>query len=80
VRLPDGPPLGPGLREERLEEALASYPFVSGGERPERVRMVIDAPAGSTAEFRCDVPISFETREFTIRNVETRWIETPPGV
>lgn len=80
VRLPEGPPVGPGLREEALEEALASYPFVSLGERPERLRVVVDAPAGSTAELRWDVPVSYERREFAIRNVETRWVTTPPGV
>jgi len=79
VRLPDRPPLGPGLREEPLEEALRSYPYRlrPGGERPARLRTVIEVRGEVTGEVRNDVPLSFATREFALRYVRTGWMDTP---
>jgi CRISPR system Cascade subunit CasD len=45
-----------------------------------RLRAVFDAPYGSTAEVRCDVPLSFAERRFTIRQVETAWIPLTPDM
>jgi len=42
---------------------------------PLRLRAVFDASPGASSEVRCDVPISFADREFTIRHVEIKWIE-----
>ncbi len=79
VRLPDTPPLGPGLREQVLEEALATYPCCRrpGEEAPELLRTVIEVRDTTTNEVRNDVPLSFETRDFAIRYVQTDWIPTP---
>jgi CRISPR system Cascade subunit CasD len=69
VRLPDQPPLGPGLREEPLLEALQHYPWPNRSREP--LRFVVDAPAGGTPDVRLDVPLSFAwgRREFAPRNV-----------
>jgi CRISPR system Cascade subunit CasD len=79
VRLPDSPPVGPGIRNETLEHVLASYPLLeeNGESRvaEPRVRIVIDAPAGESPEVRTDVPISFANRTFTSRSVRTYWQE-----
>ena len=72
VRLPDGPPLGPGLREGGVREALISYPWPEGGE--ERLRFVWEA--GGTGDVRADVPLSFALgrREFATRYTQTEFI------
>lgn len=82
VHLPDGPPLGPGLRAHGLEEALRTYDWPlapSSAEGRRQLRLVLDAPTGLGGEVRLDVPLSFEPedRRFTARHVVTTWIEAP---
>lgn len=79
VRLPDEPPLGPGLRDLSLIEALRGYPWPTerDGSRdtvPERLRVLVDDEENANAEVRRDVPISFEHRQFGLRRVRTDWI------
>ncbi len=57
--------------ERRRNEALRQ---IRKGDAP-KLRMVFDAPFASTAEVRCDVPISFQDREFSMRNIKTGWLE-----
>jgi CRISPR system Cascade subunit CasD len=77
-------PVRIGLREERLETALAAFPWFARdaseavkvrtaarqGE-PHRLRMVLDAIAGQDTETRWDVPLSFEegARRFALRHI-----------
>ncbi len=76
VRLPDDPPLGPGLREGSLDDTLRRYawpgspqrplPFIRGWSVSQRLQLVLDAdPAADDSdamrEMRRDVPISFES-------------------
>jgi CRISPR system Cascade subunit CasD len=83
VRLPDVPPLGPGLRHgQQLEQALHSYPWPERwpGERAEplgRLRVVIEDPAGD--QVRMDVPVSFAPldRRYLPRTVRTQEWERP---
>jgi len=79
--LSDEPPVGPGLREEPLEMSLRTWPWMPDGswrrDPPARLRLVLDAAPGSTMEIRNDVPISFEDRLFSLRNVTTKWVEVP---
>jgi CRISPR system Cascade subunit CasD len=77
VRLPDEPPLGPGLRDEGLEAALRSYPWPEDG--GDRLRFVFDAEEGGTGEVRADVPISFapSARQFATRYVRTEFFPRP---
>lgn len=73
--LPDAAPLGPGLREGDLLDVLRSYPWQDGQGKglPPRVRFVLDAEPGSTADVRADVPLSFvpTARRFATRAVQT---------
>jgi hypothetical protein len=60
-----------------LEQALGSYPWLARTSRekpPFSLRLVLDAPFGSTAEVRPDVPLSFAERRFTLRYVKTDFI------
>ncbi|HEY8601690.1 MAG TPA: type I-E CRISPR-associated protein Cas5/CasD [Thermomicrobiales bacterium] len=72
-RLPDAAPLGPGLREGKLLDVLRAYPWqdARGNALDPRVRFVLDAEPGSTADVRADVPLSFVStaRRFTTRSV-----------
>ena len=82
VRLPDGPPLGPGLRDLSLYEALHGYPWPTQREGiretiPDRLRVLVDDDLNANAEVRRDVPISFEHRQFGLRRVRTDWINQP---
>lgn len=45
---------------------------------PIRLRLVLDTPLGTTPDVRSDVPISFSSRQFTIRNVVTDWVDLKP--
>jgi CRISPR system Cascade subunit CasD len=76
-RLPDVAPLGPGLCEGELLDVLRAYPWqdARGEALPARVRFVLDAAPGSTAEVRADVPLSFvsSARRFTTRTVQTTY-------
>jgi CRISPR system Cascade subunit CasD len=75
LRLPDASPLGPGLREGELLDVLRAYAWqdARGETLPARVRFVLDAAPGSTAEVRADVPLSFvsSARRFATRTVQT---------
>jgi CRISPR system Cascade subunit CasD len=72
-RLPDVAPLGPGLRSGDLLDILRAYPWrdACGNELESRVRFVMDASAGSGADVRTDVPLSFvsSARRFAARTV-----------
>ncbi len=78
VRLPDTPPLGPGLRQgQALARALLSYPWPERrpGDRadpPNRLRFVIEDPEGD--QVRMDVPVSFAPldRRYLSRTVSMR--------
>lgn len=74
------PYLKDGLREEDLRAALAGYPWLgyrrSEYDRLERLRVVLDDPAG--AEIRSDLPVSFADRTFRLRRVHTDFIDKPP--
>lgn len=83
VRLPDAPPWGPGLRAGSLREVLSAYPWLGDlterqrGQRPERLRLVLDTGSAPTHEVRQDVPISFAGRRFSTRFVLTEWVDLP---
>lgn len=80
VRLPDEPPLGPGLRDGALENALLSYPWPAGtGSAAGQLRFVFDTDPGSTAEVRDDMPLSFAlgARQFATRYVKTDFLSKP---
>ncbi len=85
VRLPDGPPLGPGLRNEPLRDALRSYPWpeprhmLERQDRFERLQFVLEAPPTEGYDVRRDVPISFQSdnRVFDVRYVQTIWLDRP---
>ncbi len=75
VQLPPGPPLGPGVRPLPLLEALQSYPAAG----TEALRFVLETTPEAGADVRRDVPLSFATRRFATRYVESRWL-TPTEV
>ncbi len=62
IRLPDTPPLGPGLREGALRDVLWQYPWPvdNEGKPKERLRFVFDDPTGQSGIMRLDVPIGFD--------------------
>jgi CRISPR system Cascade subunit CasD len=64
-----------------LNEALKDYEWF-GNERdmpPERLRVVMDtAPDDAEAEARMDLPVSFVSRQFSVRYVTTKFINCPP--
>jgi CRISPR system Cascade subunit CasD len=70
-----------GLHEASLSATLEAYRWKTDRreEPPERLRLVIDATPATATEVRHDVPLSFATRRFTIRYVETTWIDFPTG-
>lgn len=72
IRLPDTPPLGPGLLDLSLEQAFASHPWP---DEATRLRIVIETGPGDGAETRKDVPIDFERRLFDVRTVKTDFLE-----
>lgn len=72
--------------EGRLLESLEKYDWKTDRKDPppERLRVAIDAraervPKNWQTEIRQDVPLSFISRSFTIRQVKTGFIETPKG-
>lgn len=75
VRLPDGEPEGPGLRDGSLEEVLVGYPWfrwrLGRGKPPESIRLVLEDPGGE--DVRRDIPFSFapDARQFGVRRVST---------
>jgi CRISPR system Cascade subunit CasD len=84
VRLPDTPPLGPGLRVGPLERELSDYPWPEqrsafDSRPPDRLRLVIEPaalPIGASMAVRRDVPLSFmpAQRSFATRYVTTDWV------
>lgn len=74
VWLPDGL-----RREEPLERALTTYPWLGETHRPatwpEQLRLVLDDPTGE--QVRADVPLSFAERRFISRRVHTRFVTRP---
>lgn len=65
-----------------LEAALERAPWImpcsmKGKQPPDRLRLVLDASPGTSAEFRRDVPLSFEIgrRAFAIRTVQTTFVQ-----
>lgn len=75
IRLPDVPPLGPGLRAgSSLEEALSLYPWDEVRDNPTHLRTVVECvPDDPDAEIRDDWPISFA---FGHRSYATRYVKT----
>ncbi len=78
--LPSDPPWDGGWSDDALERSVSSFPWLGlldgiRGARPERLRVVIDDPAGS--EIRRDYPLSFAPREFTIRRVSMLPVDGP---
>ena len=66
VWLPDG------LVEADMPTALAEYPWLGEGEPPESLRMVIESKDGE--DMRFDQPLSFASRDFTVRYVVTQFL------
>lgn len=66
-----------GLREESLEDALANYGWICEWRKnpPAEVRVILEDPNGSQS--RQDVPLSFASREFSMRRISTRLIAAP---
>lgn len=68
-----------GLIEGDIEDALLSYPWLrrsdKGMEKVEHLRLVLesDADAGRPS---LDVPISFDPREYKLRYIKTKWLNT----
>jgi CRISPR system Cascade subunit CasD len=79
VRLPDMPPLGPGLRERSLREVLLHYPWPQG---IEALRFVFDDPTGQSGVARQDIPISFDAldRRYQTRFISTEYLPRPADV
>lgn len=82
VFLPQAYP--PALREEKLEDALRSYPLIAPKiKRPDQLknlRCVWECPPGVRGhELRRDVPVSFQFghRRFTSRHIVIEWIPLP---
>lgn len=48
--------------------------------RPVKLRMILDAPFASTPDVRCDVPLSFAERRFTIRHVKMDCADLTPDM
>lgn len=81
VRLPDEPPLGPGLRPLGLEEALETYPWTHGADdAPPSLRLVLDATPETADAVRRDWPLSFDARDFALRYVRFKQIPRPEAV
>lgn len=88
ARLP-GPETAPGVVRLPLYEALSRYPYLtrSANEKQQllkqgelRLRLVLEAEPGSTAEVRPDQPLSFEIldRRYSLRYVRTDFVTLPP--
>lgn len=85
IRLPQTPPVGPGLRETSILDALETHPWVrrSPSDRvPQRLRLVVETngkpPSDAAAvHVRPDQPVgaAFRDRSFTVRQVFTRFMD-----
>ncbi len=69
VWLPDG------LQPVRLEEALATYPWLGRANPPKQLRLVIDDPEGSIV--RNDNPVSFAPRRCLPRRMRVGFVPNP---
>lgn len=88
IRLPAGGDWGPGLRDDTLDDALTSYPWLGYWPEPrhvrhvpEHLRVVIESASTTDdglREVRMDVPLSFAERRFASRIVTTTSVPTPP--
>jgi CRISPR system Cascade subunit CasD len=76
VRLPDGAPWGPGLRDGDLEGVLRGYPWQE--ERGPQ-RLVFEDRSGEALDTRPDVPLSFLPRRFALRWVRTEVLSSGVG-
>jgi CRISPR system Cascade subunit CasD len=82
---PAGPVLLPGdpIREEMdVEQALREEPWHRLLERepaPETVRLTLETDDPREGQARADVPLSFETRRFTLRYLTHTYIEVREG-
>ncbi len=79
LQLPPGPPWGPGIRMEELEDALRAYPVAAPawGSLPQRLLLAVEVPPErvpncppSTLTWRRDVP----DRD-VLRPVQTSWLD-----
>lgn len=89
VRLPDSPPLGPGLTSLPLRAALLGYPWPASAPAAEgasngqgntaALRFVLEDPTALGGESRQDVPISFSPldRRYAPRFVRTEFHARP---
>ena len=69
-------PLNPTILELELDKALRSFsPPEKSSKQQTKQRYVLETPLERAADRRPDVPISFLHRTFTVRGVETRWLE-----
>lgn len=79
ILLPAESPWLGGWRDDGLWESITGCPWLGEldrarrYQRPARLRIVIDDQAG--AETRRDVPLSFSSRRFGVRNVRTHPVE-----
>jgi CRISPR system Cascade subunit CasD len=81
---PGTPILGPGqaMHEGALRDVLRRAPWQRrrrGEIPPERLRYILDVSYGE-GEPRQDVPLSFATRQFTIRHVRTEFLPVPEQI
>ena len=73
VRLPDTPPLGPGLRTGELREVLLRYPWPTDekGRLKGKLRFMLDDPTAQSGIMRQDVPLAFDPLH---RRYQTRFV------
>lgn len=78
VRLPDAPPLGPGLRPGTMRDALLGYPWPSH-HHDQPLRFVFEDQTALSGEMRQDTPVSFLTldRRYAPRFVITEFHPRP---
>lgn len=79
VRLPDIPPLGPGMTSLPLREALIQYPWPPATSGSERLRFVFEDQSALSGESRQDTPVSFAPldRRYAPRFVRTEFHTRP---
>jgi CRISPR system Cascade subunit CasD len=74
------PYLKDGVHDEELLPVLSNYPWLGQNQRHYenlgKLRVVLDDPNGT--EMRSDLPVSFATRTFHVRRVQTDFIDKPP--
>jgi CRISPR system Cascade subunit CasD len=87
-----GCPVRLGLVSRSLEEVLRTYPWMARSNREKtktlklaeeaifKLRLIVDADFGSTAEVRPDMPLSFADRQFSLRYVKTDFVILTPDM